>query len=75
MSCLRSQSSINEDHGSLFHSCNLQDPDKAGTARRHLSSVIESLNTNVYSLEMSMLGYKPDKKGEKVIPYTEESCE
>ena len=32
----------------------LQDPDKAGTARRHLSSVIESENTNVYSLEVTV---------------------
>ena len=52
-----------------------KDPDKAGTARRHLSAVIESETTNVYSLEMSMYGYKPDKKNNKIIPYTEEHCE
>ena len=32
-----------------------QDPDKAGTARRHLSSMIESENTNVYSLEVNLI--------------------
>ena len=32
-----------------------QDPDKGGTARRHLSSMIESENTNVYSLEVKFL--------------------
>ena len=52
-----------------------KDPDKVGTARRHLSAVIESETTNVYSLEMSMYGYKPDKKSKKIIPYTEEHCE
>ena len=52
-----------------------KDPDKAGTARRHLSTVIESETTNVYSLEMSMYGYKPEKKVEKIIPYTEEHCQ
>ena len=31
----------------------VQDPDKAGTARRHLSNMIESENTNVYSLEVN----------------------
>ena len=52
-----------------------KDGDKAGTARRHLSAVIESESTNVYSLEMSMYGYKPDKKSDKIITYTEEHCE
>ena len=52
-----------------------KDPDKVGTARRHLSAVIESETTNVYSLEMSMYGYKPEKKSNKIIPYTEDHCE
>ena len=67
-----------------------KDPDKAGTARydrmdkhhnselstrRLLSSIIESENTNVYSLEVSMYGYKPSAKSEKILPYTEENCE
>ena len=45
-----------------------------GTARRHLSSIIESEGTNVYSLEMSMLGYKLDRKSDKIHPYTEDHC-
>ena len=52
-----------------------KDPDKAGTARMFLSKMIENENTNVYSLEVSMFGYKPNKKTDKVIPYTEENCE
>ena len=51
-----------------------QDPEKVGTARRHLSSIIESEGTNVYSLEMSMLGYKLDRKSDKIHPYTEDHC-
>ena len=51
-----------------------KDPDKAGTARRHLSSIIETDSCNVYSLEMSMLGYKPEAKSDKVIQYNEENC-
>ena len=51
-----------------------KDPDKAGTARRHLSSIIETDSCNVYSLEMSMLGYKPEAKSDKVFQYTEENC-
>ena len=51
-----------------------KDPDKAGTARMFLSKMIENENTNVYSLEVSMFGYKPNKKTDKVIPYTEENC-
>ena len=39
-----------------------EDPDKAGTARRHLSSIIESENTNVYSLEV---GQEQEKEKEK----------
>ena len=52
-----------------------KDPDKAGTARMFLSRMIEGENTNVYSLEVSMYGYKPDKKTDKVIAYSEENCE
>ena len=37
--------------------------------------MIETENTNVYSLEVSMYGYKPDKKSDKIVPYTEENCE
>ena len=52
-----------------------KDTDKAGTARRLLSNTIQSENTNVYSLEVSMYGYKPDQKTDKIVPYTEENCE
>ena len=52
-----------------------KDSDKAGTARRLLSAIIQSENTNVYSLEVSMFGYKPDPKTDKIVPYTEENCE
>ena len=52
-----------------------KDIDKAGTARRLLSNMIQSENTNVYSLEVSMYGYKPDQKSDKIVPYTEENCE
>ena len=52
-----------------------KDPDKAGTARMFLSKMIENENTNVYSLEVSMYGYRPDKKSDKIITYTEENCE
>ena len=38
-----------------------EDPDKAGTARRHLSSIIESENTNVYSLEVGQEKEKEKK--------------
>jgi hypothetical protein len=51
-----------------------KDTDKAGTARRLLSNIIQSENTNVYSLEVSMYGYKPDQKTDKIVPYTEENC-
>ena len=51
-----------------------KDTDKAGTARRLLSNMIQSENTNVYSLEVSMYGYKPDQKTDKIVPYTEENC-
>lgn len=37
--------------------------------------MIQSENTNVYSLEVSLYGYKPDPKAEKIVPYTEENCE
>ena len=37
--------------------------------------MIESENTNVYSVEVSMYGYKPDPKTEHILPYTEENCE
>ena len=36
--------------------------------------MIEAANTNVYSLEVSMYGYKPDIKSDKILPYTEENC-
>ncbi|XP_023345018.1 cytosolic carboxypeptidase 6 [Eurytemora carolleeae] len=52
-----------------------KDPDKQGTARRHLAETIESQDTNVYSVEVSMYGYKPDPKSNEIIPYTEENCE
>ena len=52
-----------------------KDPDKAGTARMFLSKMIENETTNVYSLEVSMYGYKPDRKSDKIIAYTEENCE
>jgi hypothetical protein len=42
--------------------------------RSLLSNIIKLENTNVYSLEVSMYGYKPDKKSEKIEPYTEENC-
>ena len=42
--------------------------------RRHLSNMMESVNTNVYSLEVSLFGYKPNQKTDKIIPYTEENC-
>ena len=51
-----------------------KDTEKAGTARRLLSNIIQSENTNVYSLEVSMYGYKPDQKTDKIVPYTEENC-
>ena len=51
-----------------------KDPDKEGTARMFLSKMIENENTNVYSLEVSMFGYKPSKKSEKIIAYSEENC-
>ena len=54
-----------------------KDTEKLGTARLHLPSIIENENTNVYSLEMSMLGYRPyskDKTSEKTIAYTEDHC-
>ena len=37
--------------------------------------MIQTENTNVYSLEVSLYGYKPDQKTEKIVPYTEENCE
>ena len=37
--------------------------------------MIKSENTNVYTLEVSMYGYKPDEKSDKIVPYTEENCE
>ena len=52
-----------------------KDADKAGTARMFLSKMIENETTNVYSLEVSMYGYKPDRKSDKIIAYTEENCE
>ena len=36
--------------------------------------MIEAANTNVYSLEVSMYGYKPDIKSDKILAYTEENC-
>ena len=42
--------------------------------RRFLSDDIDNQATNVYSLEVSMFGYKPDKKSDKIQPYTEENC-
>jgi hypothetical protein len=44
------------------------------SSRRLLSNTIESGNTNVYSLEVSMYGYKPNAKSDKILPYTEENC-
>ena len=52
-----------------------KDGDKAGTARMFLSKMIENENTNIYSLEVSMYGYKPDPKNDKIVTYTEENCE
>ena len=51
-----------------------KDADKTGTARMYLSKMIENENTNIYSLEVSMYGYKPDKKSDKIVAYTEENC-
>ena len=51
-----------------------KDGDKAGTARMFLSKMIENENTNIYSLEVSMYGYKPDPKSDKIVTYTEENC-
>lgn len=51
-----------------------KDGDKAGTARMFLSKMIENDNTNIYSLEVSMYGYKPDRKSDKIVTYTEENC-
>ena len=38
-----------------------------------MSNMIQSENTNVYSLEVSMYSYKPDQKTDKIVPYTEET--
>ena len=42
--------------------------------RCFLSGLIESENTNVYTLEMSMFGYKPDSAKDDIHQYTEENC-
>lgn len=51
-----------------------KDEDKAGTARMFLSKMIENENTNIYSLEVSMYGYKPDRNVDNVVTYKEENC-
>ena len=52
-----------------------KDADKAGTARCGLAGLIQGENTNIYSLEVSMFGYRPDRKSDKIVTYTEENCE
>ena len=41
---------------------------------RLLSNMIECENTNVYSVEVSMYGYKENPRTEAITPYTEENC-
>ena len=43
--------------------------------RHFLSRSITSENTNIYSIEVSMHGYKSKKNYNHIIPYTEENCE
>merc|ERR1719397_53362 len=50
-----------------------KDGDKAGTARCGLAGLVQGGNTNIYSLEVSMFGYRPDRKSDKIVTYTEEN--
>lgn len=57
-----------EENNTMYN----QDPNKAGTARRYLCSILKE-HVNCYSIEISMYGY--NKKGlPGIIPYTEEGC-
>ena len=63
-----------DKEGTARYSLNLSSKIRIIFSRRLLSTMIKSENTNVYSLEVSMYGYKPDPKSDKIVPYTEENC-